>query len=85
MQRLQGGSVVTDSNNNSVIARYFQTNLVVVEVMNGETQEEAWRRFVADNPEGAGASVKIFHFPEPRSLKKRNSEVLQLHRRENGP
>ena len=70
---------------NSVIVRYFQTNLVVVEVLNGETQDDAWRRYLADNPKGAGATVKIFHYPEPRSLKKRNSEVLQLRRRENGP
>jgi len=61
--------------NESAIKQYFQMKLAVVEVKNGESQEEAWRRYLADNPEYAGAHVKIFHYPEPSPLKKKNGDL----------
>uniref|UniRef100_A0A7C3ZAX8 Uncharacterized protein n=1 Tax=Desulfobacca acetoxidans TaxID=60893 RepID=A0A7C3ZAX8_9BACT len=44
---------------------YFQPTLVVVEVRHGESQEEAWRRYLAEHPRSAQARIKIFHFPKP--------------------
>ncbi len=49
----------------SAVAQYFKTNLAVVEVRKGESQEEAWHRYLADNPESVGARIKIFHYPKP--------------------
>ena len=69
--------------NHSAIAKYFRTNLAVVEVKNGESQDDAWRRYLAENPEGAGAVVKIFHYPGPSPLKRGISEVPQLRSRKN--
>jgi hypothetical protein len=68
---LQGGRVVHSMERESVVTQYFQTKLAVVEVRNGESQEDAWRRYLADNPENAGVVVKIFHYPEPSPLKKK--------------
>jgi|WetSurMetagenome_2_1015567.scaffolds.fasta_scaffold60477_3 hypothetical protein len=67
---LQGGRDVHSVQNESVITQYFQTKLAVVEVRPGESQEDAWHRYLADNPDNAGAHVKIFHYPEPSPLKK---------------
>ncbi len=63
--------------NQSAIRQYFQTKLVVVEVRNGESQEDAWRRYLAEHPGCSGAHVKIFHYPQPSPLKKErlNSEL----------
>ena len=61
--------------NNSAVTHYFQTKLAVVEVKNGETQDEAWLRYLAENPEQAGAHVKIFHYPEPSPLKKKKGDI----------
>ena len=58
--------IVSDSEDQSVLARYLNINLAVVEVRNGESQEEAWRRYLADHPESAGVRIKIFHHPNPR-------------------
>ena len=66
---LQGGRNVHSSENELAIEQYFQAKLVVVEVQNGEGQEEAWRRHLAANPDDAGAHVKIFHYPELNPLK----------------
>jgi hypothetical protein len=60
---------VTSSKNHPVIARYFKTNLAVVEVRNGESQDDAWRRYLADHPDCAGVNVKIFHYEGPSPLK----------------
>ncbi len=54
--------------NYSALAQYLRTNLAVVEVRHGESQEEAWRRHLIDNPECVGVRVKIFHYPKPVSL-----------------
>ena len=56
--------------NHSAIKHYFQTKLAVIEVRLGECQEDAWRRYLAENPGNAGAQVKIFHFPESGVLPK---------------
>ena len=71
------------SENHSAIAKYFRKNLAVVVVKNGESQDDAWRRFLADNPECAGVNVKIFHYPGPSPLKRGNSQVPQLWKRKN--
>ena len=54
-----------DSEGQSVWARYLNINLAVVEVCNGESQEEAWRRYLSVDPESVGGRVKIFHYPNP--------------------
>ncbi len=51
-----------DSEDRSVLARYLNINLAVVEVGNGESQEEAWRRYLADHPEKVWVRVKIFNY-----------------------
>jgi hypothetical protein len=66
---LPGGSVVRCLENQSAIVKYFQTNLAVVEVRHGENQEDAWRRYLADNPEAKKAHVKVFHYPGTSPLK----------------
>lgn len=71
------------SENRSAIARLFQTSSAVVEVLHGESQDDAWCRYLASNPEGAGAHIKIFHYPEPVSRNNQNSDILQWRRREN--
>ena len=72
---LQGGSNVRSVDNESAIKQYFQTKLAIVEVRNGESQEDAWLRYLAENPEQAGAHVKIFHYPEPSPLKKKKGDL----------
>ena len=65
--------IVHCSENQSALAQYLRTNLAVVEVHNGESQEEAWRRYLADNPASVGANVKIFHYPKPSLLKSKRA------------
>jgi hypothetical protein len=36
--------------------------LAVVEVRNGESQEEAWRRYLAEHPEKVAVRIKIFNY-----------------------
>jgi hypothetical protein len=60
--------IVHGSANKSALAQYLKTNFAVVEVQNGESQEEAWRRYLAGNPESVGVRVKIFHYREPSNL-----------------
>jgi hypothetical protein len=69
---------VCSVDNDSAVTQYFQTKLVVVEVRNGETREDAWARYLADNPDNAGAHVKIFHYPEPSPLKKQGEILATL-------
>jgi hypothetical protein len=54
--------IMGDSEDESVLARHLNINLAVVEVRNGESQEEAWRRYLADHPEKAGVRIKIFNY-----------------------
>jgi hypothetical protein len=72
---LQGGRDVHSVQNESAITQYFQTKLAVVEVRPGESQEDAWRRHLAGNPDNAGAHVKIFHYPGPSPLKRENGDI----------
>ncbi len=51
-----------DSEEQSVLARYLNINLAVVEVRNGESREEAWRRYLAEHPEDASVRIKIFNY-----------------------
>ena len=55
--------IISDSENQSGLAQNLKINVAVVEVLNGESQEEAWRRYLADYPEKVGVRVKIFHYP----------------------
>ncbi len=74
--------------NESAVTQYFQTKLAVIEVRQGESQEDAWRRYLAENPEDAGAHVKIFHYPEPSPLKKKGeirADLPLLMSRETSP
>ena len=64
IQPLQEGMIMRDSEDQSRLA---QINVAVVEVRQGESQKEAWRRYKADHPEGVGASVRIFHYPSQGS------------------
>jgi hypothetical protein len=57
--------IVSDSENQSVLARYLNINLAVVEVHNGESQEEAWRRYLSVHPESVEVRIRIFHYPNP--------------------
>jgi hypothetical protein len=54
--------IMGDSEDQSVLARYLNINLAVVEVRNGESQEEAWRRYLVEHPEKVGVRVKIFNY-----------------------
>jgi hypothetical protein len=58
---------VYDLDKSTALTRYFQTKLAVIEVKEGETQEEAWRRYLTTNPEYANSHIKIFHYPADRS------------------
>ena len=54
---------MSDSEDQPVVAQYLNIDLAVVEVRKGESQEEAWRRYLAVHPESVGVRVKIFHYP----------------------
>jgi hypothetical protein len=54
--------IMPDSKDQTVLARYLNIKLAVVEVRNGESQEEAWRRYLADHPVDASVRIKIFHY-----------------------
>jgi hypothetical protein len=47
----------------------LKISVAVVEVRNVESQEEAWRRYLAEHPESFWVDVKIFHYPNPNSGK----------------
>jgi hypothetical protein len=51
-----------DSEDHPGLAKYLNIKLAVVEVRNGESQEEAWRRHLADHPEDASVRIKIFNY-----------------------
>jgi hypothetical protein len=60
---------VCNSDQPTTMTRLFQTEPAVIEVKDGESQEEAWKRHLAANPAIASAHIKIFHYPAPRNLK----------------
>jgi len=64
--------IMHDSENQSGLAQYLKINVAVVEVRFGESQEKAWRRYLADHPEIVGVRVRIFNYPSQSSqIKKR--------------
>jgi hypothetical protein len=58
-----GGIDVGGTERPTILTKYFETKLAIVEVNEGETQEEAWRRYLTTHPGHANARVKIFHYP----------------------
>lgn len=64
----------------TALTKYFETKLAVIEVNEGETEEEAWRRYLATHPGHAKTHIKIFHYPAKVSLSKAKgpSELLQF-------
>ena len=60
---------MSDSEDQSLLAQDLKISVAVVEVRKGESQEEAWRRYLADHPESVGVQVKIFHYPNPSPRK----------------
>jgi hypothetical protein len=62
LQRLGEVMIMGDSEDQSVLAKYLNIMLAVVEVRNGESQEEAWRRHLSDHPESASVRIKIFNY-----------------------
>jgi len=40
---------------------YFNVRQVIIEVLPGETPEDAWKRHVIDHPEAKGANIKVFN------------------------
>ena len=61
--------IMSDSEDQSVLAQYLNIDLAVVEVRKGESQEEAWRRYLSVHPESVRVRVKIFHYPNPSPRK----------------
>jgi len=53
---------VCHSEKNTGLGKYLETKLAVIEVKEGETQEEAWRRYLTLNPGSANTHIKIFHY-----------------------
>lgn len=44
---------------------YWNLRVVVVLVRNGETEDQAWRRHLTENPADRRADIKIYHFAWP--------------------
>ncbi len=45
-----------------VLTRVFSTPLVIVQVKKGESQEQAWHRYVKEHPADRAATVKVFNY-----------------------
>ena len=60
------------------LSKYFETKLAVIEVNDGETQEEAWRRYLTLNPGYADTHIKIFHYPAKTTLSKATADLTAL-------
>jgi len=52
-------------------AAAFDMKMAVVQVKPGESNKEAWRRHLKDNPHDAGAMIKVFN--QPRNQKRVNA------------
>jgi hypothetical protein len=52
-----------DGPKKSILDQDLKISVAVVEVHNGESQEEAWRRYLTHHPESLGGRIKIFHYP----------------------
>jgi hypothetical protein len=57
--------IVRGSKDQLALGHHVSANVAVVEVCAGESREEAWRRYLTDNPEANRTHIKIFHYPEP--------------------
>lgn len=66
------GTFVFESKKSTALTKYFQTKLAVVEVGEGESQEEAWQRYLTLHPEYSDTHIKVFHYPakDPPDKKK---------------
>ncbi len=62
----------------TALSKYFEAKLAVIEVNEGETQEEAWRRYLTHNPGYANTHIKIFHYPAKTSLSKAKADLTAL-------
>ena len=64
----------------TALTNYFTTKLAVIVVNDGETEEEAWRRYLADHPGYADTRIKIFHYPAKASRTKAKGclEIVQF-------
>jgi hypothetical protein len=64
-QRLERVLIMGDGPKKSLLAQDLKISVAVVEVHNGESQKEAWRRYLTYHPESVGVRIKIFHYPNP--------------------
>jgi hypothetical protein len=55
---------MSDRPKKSLLTQDLKISVAVVEVHNGESQEEAWRRYMTHHPESVGVRIKIFHYPD---------------------
>ena len=73
---------MSDSEDQSGLGENLKINVAVVEVRSGESQEEAWRRYLAGHPESVGVHVKIFHYSSQVSANpKENVTQAQIERK----
>ncbi len=68
---------MSHSREHLVIPRYQNMKLAVVEVRVGETREDAWRRYLAEHPQGVAIDVKIFHYPNPKRANHDGEKLIQ--------
>ena len=61
--------IMGDAPKKSLLAQTLKISVAVVEVHYGESQEEAWRRYLTRHPESVGVRIKIFHYPNPNHNK----------------
>jgi hypothetical protein len=57
--------IMSDGPKKSLFAPDLKISVAVIEVRNGESKEEAWRRYLTDHPEKVGVRITIFHYPKP--------------------
>jgi len=69
------GSFVFESKKSTALTKYFQTKLAVVEVGEGESQEEAWQHYLTLHPEYSDTHIKIFHYPAKDSPDKERGRL----------
>jgi hypothetical protein len=70
---------VRNSEKSTALTRYFQTKVVVIEVKDGETQEQAWQRHLATDPATTRAVIKVFHYPPPKARKTAKGHQVAPH------
>lgn len=66
----------------TTLTRLFQKDPAVIEVKDGESQEEAWKRHLAVNPAIALAHIKIFHYPAPKGMQTARGHLELQHVRQ---